>query len=439
MRNVLFSLVLAVLPLLTLNACGGTATLPVEAGMGPDPALPEPDPGLIPTVNVATAVGWSEGRTPVAAPGLAVNAFATSLDHPRWLYVLPNGDVLVAETNAPARPQDRKGIKGWIMQRIMQRAGAGVPSANRITLLRDADGDGRAETRSVFLDNLNSPFGMVLVGDRFYVANTDALVRFSYDEGDSEIRGAGVTIVALPAGPINHHWTKNVIASRDGALLYVTVGSNSNVAENGMEHEVNRAAILEVHPDTAGLRLFASGLRNPNGLAWNPADGQLWTTVNERDDLGSDLVPDYMTRVEDGGFYGWPYSYFGRHVDERIEPQEPDLVQRAIVPDYALGAHTASLGLAFYDGDLLPERYRGGAFVGQHGSWNRKPASGYKVIFVPFDGAEPAGMPEDVLSGFLNENGEAMGRPVGVAVDGSGAVLVADDVGNVIWRVTAQE
>jgi glucose/arabinose dehydrogenase len=439
MRQSLTSLPLAVLVILSLYGCGDTATLPVEAGMGPDPLLPEPNPGLIPTVNVALATGWPEGVTPTAAPGLAVNAFATSLDHPRWLYVLPNGDVLVAESNAPARAEGRKGITGWFMERMMKRAGAGVASANRITLLRDADGDGVAEMRSVFLENLNSPFGMTLVRNNLYVANTDALVRYSYNEGDTKIERPGVTIVALPAGPINHHWTKNVIASKDGSLLYVTVGSNSNIGENGIENEVNRAAILEVDPASSGLRLFASGLRNPNGLAWNPADDALWTTVNERDGIGSDLVPDYMTTVKDDGFYGWPYSYFGEHVDERVEPQEPDLVARAIVPDYALGAHTASLGLTFYRADLLPPRFLGGAFVGQHGSWNRKPHSGYKVIFVPFDGARPSGMPEDVLTGFLSDDGEARGRPVGIVVDGNGAVLVADDVGNVIWRVTENQ
>jgi glucose/arabinose dehydrogenase len=438
MRKSFPSLLLTCLTL-SLCGCGDTATLPVEAGIGTDPRLPEPNSSFIPTVHVAPVAGWPEGSTPTAAPGLAVNAFATSLDHPRWLYVLPNGDVLVAESNAPARPEGRKGIFGWFMKRLMKRAGAGVPSANRITLLRDADGDGVAETRSVFLENMNSPFGMTLVRNNLYVANTDALVRHSYNRGDTKIHSPGVTIVALPAGSINRHWTKNVIANRDGSLLYVTVGSNSNIGENGMENEVNRAAILEVDPAASALRLFASGLRNPNGLAWNPANGALWTTVNERDGIGSDLVPDYMTTVQEGGFYGWPYSYFGRHLDRRVEPQEPDLVTRAIVPAYALGAHTASLGLTFYEADLFPPRFRGGAFVGQHGSWNRKPRSGYKVIFVPFDGARPSGMPEDVLTGFLSDDGEAFGRPVGVVVDGKGAVLVADDVGNVVWRVIPEE
>ena len=437
MRQFFSSFVVPAFLFLTLNGCGDTATLPVDAGYGPNPQLPEANPSLIPTVHIAPARGWDDGATPTAAAGLAVTAFARSLDHPRWLYVLPNGDVLVAESNAPARPEARKGIKGWLMKRIMKRAGAGVPSANRITLLRDSDGDGWAETRSVFLDDLNSPFGMALVGNDFYVANADALVRFTYREGSTTIEGPGVTVAALPGGPINHHWTKNVLPSTDGRVLYVTVGSNSNVAENGMENEVNRAAILEVDAAGGGLRLYASGLRNPNGLAWNPADGRLWVTVNERDGIGSDLVPDYLTSVRDGGFYGWPYSYFGQHVDERVEPQDPDAVAEAIVPDYALGAHTASLGLVFYEGDLLPPRFHTGAFIGQHGSWNRKPLSGYKVIFVPFDGAQPSGMPEDVLTGFLNDEGEARGRPVGVAVDARGALLVADDVGNIVWRITA--
>jgi len=365
-----------------------------------------------------------------------VRAFAKGLDHPRWLHVLPNGDVLVAETDAPPKPEDSSGIRGWIAKTIMARAGSGTASANRITLLRDSDGDGTVDKRTVFLDGLNSPFGMALVGDRLYVANTDALVRFPYRSGATRIDAAGEKVVDLPAGPINHHWTKNVIASADGSRLYVTSGSNSNVAENGMAAEENRAAILEVDPGNKTLRLFASGLRNPNGLAWQPDSGQLWTTVNERDEIGSDLVPDYMTSVQDGAFYGWPYSYYGAHVDERVTPQRPDLVKTALVPDYALGAHTASLGLAFYEGSLLPERYRHGAFVGQHGSWNRKPRSGYKVIFVPFSGGKPSGAAEDVLTGFVNEDEQAMGRPVGVAVDQSGALLVADDVGNVIWRVT---
>ena len=422
--------------LLALSGCGDTAKLPVGSGYGPNPVLPPPNPTLIPTVNIAKASGWPEGARPVAAPGLQVQAFAHDLEHPRWLYVLPNGDVLVAESDAPPKPEGSQGLRGWIAKKIMARAGSGGESANRITLLRDANGDGTPETRSTFLEGLNSPFGMALVDDQLYVANTDALLRFPYTEGATRIDAGGEKVVDLPAGPINHHWTKNVIASRDGSRLYVTSGSNSNVAENGMEAEENRAAILEVNPQDGSLRLFASGLRNPNGLAWQPDSGQLWTTVNERDEIGSDLVPDYMTSVQDGGFYGWPYSYFGQHVDQRAKPPRPDLVAQALVPDYALGAHTSSMGLAFYTGSLLPERYRNGAFIGQHGSWNRKPHSGYKVVFVPFNDGQPDGPAEDILSGFLSADGQAMGRPVGVAVDNTGALLVADDVGDVVWRVT---
>jgi glucose/arabinose dehydrogenase len=374
----------------------------------------------------------------VAAKGLAVNEFARDLDHPRWIYVLPNNDVLVAETNAPAKPEDGKGIKGFFMKLTMDTAGAGAKSANRISLLRDSNGDGVAETRVAFLENLNSPFGMALVGNDFYVADTDAVLRFPYRNGDMHIGAKGVKLADLPAGPINHHWTKNIIASRGGAKLYATVGSNSNVGENGLDKEENRAAILEIDRASGETRLFASGLRNPNGLGWEPQTGILWTVVNERDELGDDLVPDYLTSVKDGAFYGWPYSYYGQHVDERVKPQNPDMVAKAVAPDYALGAHTASLGLAFYNGSLLPRHYAGGVFIGQHGSWNRSVRSGYKVIFVPFAGGKPAGMPEDVLTGFVNDKGEAMGRPVGVAVDKTGALLVADDVGNRIWRVTPE-
>ncbi|AGA87740.1 glucose/sorbosone dehydrogenase [Stutzerimonas stutzeri RCH2] len=424
--------------LLALTGCSETAKLPVESGYGPAPTLPEPNRTLLPTVHIAPAKGWPQGGKPQAAPGLRVDAFASGLDHPRWLHVLPNGDVLVAESDAPPKEQSQ-GLRGWVARKVMARAGSGGPSANRITLLRDGDGDGVPEQRSVFLDNLNSPFGMALVGNDFYVANTDALLRFPYEQGAIRITASGEKVIDLPAGPINHHWTKNVVARPDGSRLYVTSGSNSNVAENGMQAEENRAAILEVDPQRKTMRLFASGLRNPNGLAWQPESGSLWTTVNERDEIGSDLVPDYMTSVRDGGFYGWPYSYFGQHVDTRVKPQRPDLVERALVPDYALGAHTASLGLAFYEGSLLPQRYRNGAFVGQHGSWNRRPRSGYKVVFVPFRDGMPDGQAEDVLTGFVNEAGEALGRPVGVAVDRTGALLVADDVGNVIWRVRPTE
>ncbi|RJF88534.1 sorbosone dehydrogenase family protein [Oleomonas cavernae] len=416
----------------SLTSCGDTATLSGQADFGPTPAIVAPNPTPIPTVKVATAVGWPEGAKPVAAAGLTVKAFASGLAHPRWLYVLPNGDVLVAESNSPG--DDSGGIMGWIQDMVMAEAGAGVPSADRITLLRDGDGDGTAELATVFLEGLHSPFGMALVGQDLYVANADALVRFPYKGGETAITTPATKVIDLPAG-INHHWTKNVVASADGKHLYVSVGSNSNVAEHGMEVETDRAAILEVDPTTGKYRVFASGLRNPVGMAWNPDSGALWTSVNERDELGSDLVPDYMTSVKDGGFYGWPYSYYGSHVDTRVAPQRPDLVAKALVPDYALGAHTASLGLTFYTANLLPARFAKGAFVGQHGSWNRNPRSGYKVIFVPFADGKPAGLPEDILTGFLSPDGEAYGRPVGVIQDKAGALLVADDVGNVIWRV----
>jgi glucose/arabinose dehydrogenase len=434
MHPVVSALSVAALAII-LAGCGDSANLPEQASVGPQPPLPEPTTTLLPTVHIATATGWPKGERPQPAAGLQVAAFAGGLDHPRWLHVLPNGDVLVAETNAPERPEEGKGIKGMIMQAIQKRAGAGTPSANRITLLRDADGDGVAETRTVFLKDLNSPFGMALVGNDLYVANTDAVVRFRYEEGATQIAAPGTKVADLPGGPLNHHWTKNIIASRDGTKLYATAGSNSNVGENGMDKEVGRAAIHEIDLKTGQSRIFASGLRNPNGLAWEPQSGELWTAVNERDELGSDLVPDYMTSVKDGGFYGWPYSYWGQHVDDRVKEKRPDLVAKAIVPDYALGNHTASLGLAFSEGTLLPEQFRNGAFVGQHGSWNRRPRSGYKVIFVPFANGKPAGDAKDVLTGFV-KNDEALGRPVGVAIDKKSALLVADDVGNVIWRVT---
>ncbi len=418
----------------TLTACS-QGKPPPPSSFGTTPSLPEPEDKLLPEVNIAPAKQWNADQRPTAVAGLAVNAFAAGLDHPRWLLVLPNGDVLVAETNAPERPEDNKGIRGWIMKKVMQRAGAGVPSANRITLLRDADADGVAEVKTVFLSGLNAPFGMALVGDTLYVANTDALVKFPYTTGATSIAEAGVKVADLPGGRLNHHWTKNVIASGDGTRLYVTVGSNSNIAENGIDKEEHRAAILEIDAATGAKRVFASGLRNPNGMAWHPESQTLWTVVNERDELGDDLVPDYLTSVREGGFYGWPYSYFGQHVDERVKPPRPDLVATAIAPDYALGAHTASLGLTFYNAEGLPSRFRGGAFVGQHGSWNRSALSGYKVVFVPFANGQPSGPPEDVLTGFV-ENGDARGRPVGVAVDSRGALLVADDVGNAIWRLS---
>ncbi|AOG23158.1 NHL repeat family protein [Acidovorax sp. RAC01] len=422
--------------LLALGACTEPAPLPSGAGMGQSPVLPRPTSTLLPTVHIAPAQGWPAGTQPQSLPGLQVTALATGLDHPRWLLVLPNGDVLVAESNAPPKPQGSQGIKGRVMQWVMKRAGAGVPSANRITLLRDADGDGVAEIRTPFAAGLHSPFGMALVGNDLYVANTDAVLRFAYVAGQASLSGPGTKLIDLPAGPINHHWTRNLIASADGSKLYVTVGSNSNVAENGMAAEAGRAAIWEVDRLTGAHRVFASGLRNPNGLGWQPDSGVLWTVVNERDELGNDLVPDYLTAVRDGAFYGWPYSYFGQNVDARVQPPRPDLVAQAVAPDYALGSHVAPLGLAFATGPALLPALAHGAYVGEHGSWNRKPRSGYKVVFVPFANGRPAGLPLDVLTGFVSPEGKAWGRPVGVAIDPRGALLVADDVGNTVWRVT---
>ncbi len=421
---------------LLATACARQAVLPDDARFGADPVLPAPRHALLPTIEIAPARGWAGDATPVTGAGFAVGKLACGLDHPRWLLVLPDGGVLVAETDAPVRPADGRGVRGWIMKQVMRRAGSGLPSADRITLLRDADGDGRAETRSRYLEGLHSPFGMALVGDTLYVANADALLRFAWEPGATSLRGPGQQVAPLPGGPINHHWTRSLLASADGRHLYVGVGSNSNVAENGLAVERQRARILEIDPATGATRPYASGLRNPVGMDFNPADGTLWVVVNERDELGNDLVPDYLTRVREGAFYGWPWSYWGAHEDARVQPPRPDQVARALVPDYSLGAHTASLGLAFYDADAFPARYRGGAFVGQHGSWNRDPPSGYKVVFVPFAGGRPSGPPEDVLTGFRSADGHANGRPVGVAVAADDALLVADDVGGCGWRAT---
>lgn len=424
---------------LALAGCGGEARLRAGEDTGPKPAIASPQTSAIPVVDIAAARGWTDGEMPTAASGLSVNAFATGLDHPRWLYVLPNGDVLVAESNAPPGKRGIGGIKGKVMASVMKKAGSGVPSANRITLLRDADGDGVAETRSVFASDLTSPFGMALVGDTLYVANADALVRLPYTSGQSQAGGAPQKVVDLPGGgdQLNHHWTKSLVASADGTRLYVGVGSNSNIADNGMEAETDRAAVLEIDPATGTRRPFAGGLRNPVGIAWEPRSNTLWAVVNERDELGNDLVPDYLTRVDAGAFYGWPYSYWGQHVDERVQPQRPDLVATARVPDYALGSHVAPLGLAFAQGQRLGDTFAEGAFVGLHGSWNRKPLSGYKVVFVPFREGRPVGAMADVLTGFLDEAQNARGRPVGVAIARDGALLVADDVGNSVWRVSS--
>jgi glucose/arabinose dehydrogenase len=430
----------ALLGAAALSACAGQAVLQqadargYAPGFGPNPVLPAPEHALIPTVDIAPADPWPQGAHPIPAAGLAASAYASGLDHPRWLYVLPNGDVLVAESNKPDNAPKERGIRARIQSVMQKRAGAGVASPNRIVLLRGVAANGTAATRTVFMQGLNSPFGMALAGKYLYIANADALMRFPYQAGDTSISAQGEKVMDLPSG-INHHWTKNVAASPDGSKLYVTVGSNSNAAENGMDAEEGRAAIWEYDIASGKSRIFASGLRNPNGLAFQPQTRALWVAVNERDELGNELVPDYMTKVEDGAFYGWPYSYYGQHVDTRVTPPRPDMVARAIPPDYALGAHTASLGLAFYDADLMPQ-FKNGALVGQHGSWNRKPQAGYKLIYVPFTNGKPSGPPQDVLTGFLSRDGKANGRPVGVAVDKQGAILLADDVGNVVWRIT---
>jgi glucose/arabinose dehydrogenase len=419
-----------------LAGCGDTAKLPESASIGAQPQLPPPAGSLIPTLHIAPAAGWPADGKPQAAPGFTVSALARGLEHPRWLYVLPNGDVLVAESNKPTPPpgQEERGFKAWVGKQVQKRAGAGVPSPDRIVLLRDADADGQAELRTVLLQGLHSPFGMALLGGQLYVANADAVVRFPYTPGQTQIAAAPQHVTDLPAG-INHHWTKGLVASADGRRLYVSVGSNSNAGENGLAAEEGRAAVWEVDPASGAKRMLASGLRNPVGLAFEPATKVLWAVVNERDELGSDLVPDYLTSVREGGFYGWPWSYWGANVDVRVKPPRPEKVASALVPDYALGNHVAPLGLAFADG-RMPAPFASGAFIGEHGSWNRKPRSGYKVVFVPFSAGRPAGAPRDVLTGFVSPDGKAWGRPVGVALDRSGALLVADDVGGVVWRVS---
>jgi glucose/arabinose dehydrogenase len=438
-KRILIPIILILLAIAGISfvRASGKAKLPTMALAGRIGVLPEPDPPLVPTMNIAPAVGWKAGEKPVTASGLKVAAFAEGLDHPRWLLPLPNGDVLVAEANAPPKPDDNKGITGWVQKKVMARAGAGVPSANRITLLRDTNGDGVAEQRSVLVSGLNSPIGMALVGNRLYVAESDKLVRFAFTPGQTRIDGPAEKVIDLPGGTLNHHWTKNVIANADGSKLYVTVGSNSNVGENGMAVEEGRAAIWEIDAATRQHRIYAYGLRNPNGMAWEPVSKALWTVVNERDGLGSDIVPDYLTSVDFGGFYGWPWYYWGGYIDKRVDGRDDMMQQYVVRPDYALVAHTASLGLAFAPGPALGARFASGAFIGQHGSWNRKPKAGYKVIFVPFVKGRAVGKPVDVLTGFLDQDENARGRPAGVVIDRAGALLVADDVGNRVWRVTA--
>lgn len=399
---------------------------------GSAPTIPEARPqGSMPTLKMPTAKGWLPGEKPATAAGLAVNAFALELKHPRWVYVLPNGDVLVAES--ATKPGPVKGFMDFAINRTMKRAGAIQENANRITLLRDADGDGTPEVREIFLENLNQPFGMALVGDTLYVGNTDSVMAFPYVEGQTRITAPGQKLMDMKPGG---HWTRNLQASTDGTKLYVGVGSLSNIAESGFAAEVDRAAIMELDLTTGKNRTFASGLRNPVGMAWEPTHGKLWTVVNERDGLGDETPPDYLTSVTDGGFYGWPYSYWGQTVDDRVTPQDTALVARAIVPDYALGGHTASLGLCWHPEGTLPGM-PAGMIIGQHGSWNRSKLSGYKVVLIPFVDGHPNGAPIDLLTGFLApDERTSHGRPVGVAVAADGSVLVADDVGHAVWRIT---
>ena len=420
--------------LFALAACGGSSKMDAMSQVGPNPPLPAQNQYLVPPMHVAPVEQWKDGATPTVAPGLKIAALATGFTHPRSLYVLPNGDVLVVESSGPPAPVYRP--KELIMGLVQGYAGAGAPGAQRITLLRDTDGDGKPDIRTTFLDHLNSPFGVALVGGDLYVANTDAIVRFPYTTGQTTITAPGTILAPLPGGPIDHHWTKSLAASPDGTKLYVGVGSNSNITENGIGAELDRAAIWEVDRASGAHRIFASGLRNPNGLSWEPRTKRLWAVVNERDELGPNLVPDYMTSVKDGGFYGWPYSYWGQHVDPRVMPQRPDLVAKAIMPDYSLSSHVAPLGMTFYASANLPARYRGGAFVGEHGSWDRNPLNGYKIVFIPFAAGKPVGKTQDVVTGFVGPGGKAHGRPVGLAVDKAGALLIADDLGNTVWRVT---
>jgi glucose/arabinose dehydrogenase len=426
----------ALISLAALAACsskGGDPTVQY----GPNPALPEPRQYLMPPMSVPKAIGWDAGEMPTVSAGLRVEALATGLEHPRTIYTLPNGDILVVESNSPGTVPFRP--KDFIAGKVKARAGAAEKGGNRITLLRDADGNGRPRLRTVFIDHLHSPYGIVLVGDTLYVANTDAILAFHYVPGETRITAPGVKLADLPAGPIDHHWTKSMTASADGSKLYVGVGSNSNITENGMDVEEGRAAIYEVDRLTGAKRIFASGTRNPTGVAFEPQTHQLFAVVNERDEIGPDLVPDYLTSIREGGFYGWPYSYWGSHVDVRVHPERPDLVAHAIKPDYGLSSHVAPLSLLFSEGQHLSPAFAEGAFISEHGSWDRSPLNGYQVIFVPFVAGRPAGKPLPVVAGFLGDNDTVHGRPVGLALDRSGALLVADDVGNTVWRVSATQ
>ena len=431
---------LAVLGALTLAlAACSDPKFDESSQIGADPVLPEPKQYLLPPINVWPGEGWAKGQTPIVPAGFHIEALATGLAHPRMVYVLPKGDILAVQAKSPP-PEPVKRPKDPIVAYVKNKATAypgGPKAASRITLIRDANGDGVPELQVTLLDNLHSPFGVVWIDNNLYVANTDALVRYPFAPGQTRITAPGTVLTELLGGPIDHHWTKSLTVSPDGTKFYATVGSNSNITENGIEAEKNRASVWEIDRATGAHRVFAGGLRNPNSPNFYPGSNTLWVVVNERDELGPHLVPDYLTSVKDGGFYGWPYSYWGSHVDPRVRPQRPDLVARAIKPDYALGSHVAALGLTFYTGNSFPARYRGGAFIGEHGSWDRYNPSGYKVVFVPFANGRPAGKAEDFVTGFLDTNkGKSFGRPVGVAVDRTGALLIADDVGNTVWRVS---
>ncbi|CAN5898974.1 sorbosone dehydrogenase family protein [soil metagenome] len=419
---------------LGLAACGDRPVAKPDTQYGEKPMLPEPKNFLVPPMKVPSSVSWKAGESPSVAPGLKIEALATGLMHPRTVYTLPNGDILVVEANGPKAPVNRP--KDLVMGWIKSVGGTGGKGGNRITLLRPAS-NGAPELRTVFLDGLDSPFGVALVGNDFYVANTNAVIRYPYVAGETKISAPGTQLVALPGGPIDHHWTKSLLASADGSKLYVGVGSNSNITENGMPAELNRACIWEVDRASGAMRIFASGLRNPNSMQWEPQSKKMWVVVNERDEIGANLVPDYLTSVQDNGFYGWPYSYYGAHLDPRVMPQRPDLVAKAIVPDYALSSHVAPLGLVFDSAATLTAAFATGAFVGEHGSWDRSPLNGYKVVFVPFADGKPAGPPKDVVTGFLSGDEHVNGRPVGLAFDHRGGLLIADDIGNTVWRVSA--
>lgn len=429
---------IAVVSSLVLSGCGDKATADISAQVGSNPSLPKAQDFLMPPMQVPAGVRWKGDQAPKVVSGLSIEKIASGLLHPRQLYTLPNGDVLVVEANSPGTAPVTT-PKQVIAGIVKGRSGKGGKGGNRITLLRKKDGTAGEWEKHVFLENLDSPFGVQLIGDTLYVANTNNIMKYHYTLGATRISGAGTELADLP-NTINHHWTKALLASPDGKKLYVGVGSNSNIGENSLAVEYRRAAVLEVDTASGASRVYASGLRNPTGLAWEPQSGKLWTIVNERDEIGADLVPDYMTSVQENGFYGWPYSYFGQNVDRRVKQQRPDLVAKAIKPDYALGSHVAALGILFYSGNNLPEKYRGGAFVSEHGSWDRSPLSGYQVIYVPFENGKPKGMPQPVVTGFHSaDEKDLYGAPVGLAQDAEGALLIADDVGDVIWRVTGQK